>query len=70
MLPVVLVLVVLVALALLVLATVAVPARRGGREVLTDRGEHLVESFRHRGRDRVTSAGDTPDERVLTGPRA
>ncbi|MDO5503605.1 MAG: hypothetical protein Q4G67_10570 [Actinomycetia bacterium] len=36
------------ALALAVVGLVAVPARRDGREVLTHRGEELVESVRER----------------------
>ena len=37
-----------VALALVVMALVAVPARRQGREVLTERGEEVLESIRER----------------------
>ena len=37
-----------VALALVVVALVAVPARRAGREVLTERGEEVLESIRDR----------------------
>ena len=37
-----------VALALVVVALVAVPARRAGREVLTERGEEVIGSIRER----------------------
>ncbi|WP_392542618.1 hypothetical protein [Oryzobacter telluris] len=37
-----------VALALVVMALVAVPARRAGRDVLTERGEEVVGSIRDR----------------------
>ncbi|HWO50063.1 MAG TPA: hypothetical protein VNN23_00570, partial [Ornithinibacter sp.] len=37
-----------VALALAVMALVAVPARRAGREVLTERGEEVLDSIRDR----------------------
>jgi hypothetical protein len=37
-----------VALALVVMALVAVPARRAGREVLTERGEEFLGSIRDR----------------------
>ena len=37
-----------VALALVVVALVAVPARRAGREVLTERGEEFLGSIRDR----------------------
>jgi len=37
-----------VALALVVMALVAVPARRAGREVLTERGEEVLGSIRDR----------------------
>lgn len=37
-----------VALALVVMALVAVPARRQGRDVLSERGEDLVGSLRER----------------------
>ena len=37
-----------VGLALVVVALVAVPARRAGREVLTDRGEEVLGSIRDR----------------------
>ena len=36
------------ALALLVMALVAVPARRAGRDLLTERGEEVVGSLRDR----------------------
>ncbi len=52
-----------VALALAVMALVAVPARRAGREVLTERGEEVLDSIRDRqllpGRSgRAADAGD------------
>ncbi len=54
-----------VALALGVVALVAVPARRAGREVLTERGEELLGSIRDRqllpGRS-PGSEGDDHDE--------
>ena len=37
-----------VALALAVMALVAIPARRAGREVLTERGEEVLDSIRDR----------------------
>jgi hypothetical protein len=37
-----------VALALVVMALVAVPARRAGRDVLTERGEEVIGSIRDR----------------------
>ena len=37
-----------VALALMVMGLVAVPARRAGREVLTERGEEVLGSIRDR----------------------
>ena len=37
-----------VAFALAVVALVAVPARRAGREVLTERGEEVLDSIRDR----------------------
>jgi hypothetical protein len=54
-----------VALALVVMALVAVPARRAGREVLSERGEEVLGSIRDRqlpGRSaRAGDAGDTGD---------
>ncbi len=54
-----------VALALGVVALVAVPARRAGREVLTERGEEFLGSIRDRqmlpGRS-TTSEADGSDE--------
>ena len=58
-----------VGLALAVLALVAVPARRQGRDVLSERGEQVIESIRDR-RLRADAAndegraleGDAPDE--------
>jgi competence protein ComGC len=46
-----------VALALAVMALVAVPARRAGRDVLTERGEEVVGSIR----DRQFSLGRSED---------
>jgi hypothetical protein len=48
MVSVVLGMLVCVALALVVVALVAVPARREGRDLLTERGEDLVGSLRER----------------------
>ncbi len=54
-----------VALALVVMALVAVPARRAGREVLTERGEEFLGSIRDRqllpGRS-SESERDDPDD--------
>ncbi len=51
-----------VALALVVVALVAVPARRAGREVLTERGEEFLGSIRDRqllpGRSTTSPADD------------
>ena len=48
MVSVVLGMLVCLGFALVVMALVAVPARRQGREVLTDRGEEVLESIRER----------------------
>ena len=48
MVSVVLGMLVCVGLALAVVALVAVPARRAGRDVLTERGEEVVGSLRER----------------------
>ena len=48
MVSVVLGMLVCVSLALVVMALVAVPARREGREVLSERGEDIVGSIRER----------------------
>ncbi len=65
MVPLVLGMLVCVALALVVMALVAVPARRAGREVLTERGEEFLGSIRDRqllpGRS-TTSGADDSDE--------
>jgi len=57
-----------VALALAVVGLVAVPARRAGREVLTERGEEVLGSIRDRqllaGRSGAPSVGARHDERV------
>jgi hypothetical protein len=46
-----------VGLALAVLGIVAVPARRSGRELLTERGEQLAGSLRRRAPVGVAAAG-------------
>lgn len=48
MVSVVLGMLICVALALVVMALVAVPARRAGRDVLTERGEEVLGSIRER----------------------
>ena len=48
MVSVVLGMLVCLAFALVVMALVAVPARRQGREVLSERGEEVLESIRER----------------------
>ena len=48
MISLVLGMLVCVSLALAVMALVAVPARRAGREVLTERGEEVLDSIRDR----------------------
>ena len=48
MVSVVLGMLVSVSLALVVMALVAVPARREGRDVLSERGEDIVDSIRER----------------------
>ena len=48
MISLVLGMLVCVAFALAVVALVAVPARRAGREVLTERGEEVLDSIRDR----------------------
>lgn len=54
-----------VALALVVMALVAVPARRAGREVLTERGEEFIGSIRDRqllpGRSSASERDDRDD---------
>ena len=58
MLAVVLGMLLALALALVVLVVVAVPARRSGRDVLTERGEEVVDALRQRtlpGRTTVTA---------------
>jgi hypothetical protein len=49
-----------VALALVVVALVAVPARRQGRDVLSERGEDLVGSLRERQRPPGRADRDHP----------
>jgi hypothetical protein len=51
-----------VALALVVMALVAVPARRAGREVLTERGEEFLGSIRDRQLLPGRSSGSGPDD--------
>ena len=51
-----------VALALAVMALVAVPARRAGREVLSERGEEVLDAIRDRQLPgRSTKADDVDD---------
>ena len=50
-----------VALALVVMALVAVPARRAGREVLTERGEEFLGSIRDRQPLPVRSTAEPDD---------
>lgn len=70
MVSVVLGMLVALALALAVLVLVAVPARRAGREVLSERGEEVVGSLRERAvavRERGQRTGDAADEREVVG---
>lgn len=58
-----------VGLALAVVALVAVPARRAGREVLTERGEEVLGSIRERQpfqarSERAVEAGSRAEEPV------
>jgi hypothetical protein len=57
-----------VALALVVMALVAVPARRAGREVLTERGEEFLGSIRDRQLLPGRSAASESDDQ--DGPEA
>ena len=57
MVSVVLGLLVCVGLALAVVALVAIPARRQGRDVLSERGEQVIESIRERQRGTGTGTG-------------
>lgn len=66
-----------VALALVVVALVAVPARRQGRDVLSERGEDLVGSLRERqrplgraDRDHRAPGAPAPDESIVDEPVA
>lgn len=61
MLAVVLSLLVILSLAVAVVALVAVPARRAGREVLTDRGEAVVDGLLERLPTRGESPAPSPD---------
>lgn len=54
-----------VALALVVVALVAVPARRAGRELLSERGEDIVGSIREGQVSRVMGRGDAGAEAEL-----
>jgi hypothetical protein len=54
-----------VAFALVVMALVAVPARRAGREVLTERGEEVLGSIRDRQLLPGRSAGGAPDDDLV-----
>ena len=57
-----------VGLALVVMALVAVPARRAGREVLTERGEEVIGSLRDR--QLVPGRSGRADEATPCGPRS
>jgi len=61
----ILALVIGVALAGTVIGLVAVPARREGREVLTERAEHVVSSVTER-RGRKAPAGSDPEDRAAS----
>lgn len=50
------------ALAGVVVGLVAVPARREGRQVLTERGEQMLTSVTERGRDKRTKAQDPAED--------
>lgn len=67
MVAVVLALVVCLGLAVAVLGLVALPARRQGREVLSERGEHVVGSLRDR---TERSRGSSVRDAQTTGPNA
>ncbi len=56
-----------VALALVVVALVAVPARRAGREVLTERGEEFLGSIRDRQLLPGRSSGSERDDQDEAG---
>lgn len=62
MVSVVLAMLFCLALAIAVMALVAVPARRAGRDVLTERGEEVVGSLR----DRQVLAGRGSDDAATT----
>ncbi|HMM97346.1 MAG: hypothetical protein IE926_07310 [Micrococcales bacterium] len=69
MVAVILTMLLLLALALAVLAAVAVPARRAGRELLTDRGQAALEGLRERGAagtDGGTATGPGADRATVT----
>ena len=73
MVSVVLGMVFCVALALVVVALVAVPARREGRDVLSERGEDIVGSLRERPLSLGRPSGHhdaTPDAVALDEPVA
>ena len=65
MVSVVLGMLVCLGFALVVMALVAVPARRQGREVLTERGEEVLESLRER---QLPSRPDRPSGRAERDP--
>ena len=59
-----------VALALVVMALVAVPARRAGREVLTERGEEFLGSIRDRQLLPAVPRSPSATTRTTPGPPA
>jgi hypothetical protein len=63
MVSVVLGMLVCVVLALAVVALVAIPARRQGRDVLSERGEQVIESIRERQRGAGTPGPDSASPR-------
>ena len=58
-----------VGLALVVMALVAVPARRAGREVLTERGEEVVGSIRERQPPGRPASDEAPRPRATRAGR-
>ncbi|MBT9254342.1 hypothetical protein KMZ32_01380 [Phycicoccus sp. MAQZ13P-2] len=65
MLAVVVTLLLLVVLAVAVLGMVAVPARRAGREVLTERGTAAVAGLRERADRGGRPAGQEPERETV-----
>ena len=63
MVSVVLGMLVCVVLALAVVALVAIPARRQGRDVLSERGEQVIESIRDRQRGAAAARPDAASTR-------